>query len=134
MDPGTALAVTTISGKFLSIIWKYYMDVDGAQSEIKLLANELEYSHNLMQEFQQLAGKSSKLPLTASLDATIEQALSDLKTLESRLDPKTGAKAMRRLGKRALKWPFTKGEVEQWITRFQRLKETANLALNADQT
>ena len=134
MDPGTAIAVTTLSAKVLSIIWKYYKDVESAQSDIKLLANELEYSHDLMQEFQVLAGSSSKLPSAASLDTIITQALSDLKTIESKLDPGAGAKAMRRLGKRALKWPLSKGEVERWVTNFQRLKETANLALNTDQT
>ena len=134
MDPGTAVAVGTLSAKVLSIIWKYYKDVKDAQHDIKLLANELEYSHDLIQKFETMASGTSELPVAASLCTTIEQALSELKTLEKRLDPGSGAKAMRRLGKRALKWPFAKGEVEQWVTRFQRLKETASLALNIDQT
>ncbi|KAL8835874.1 MAG: hypothetical protein Q9176_006647 [Flavoplaca citrina] len=134
MDPGTAVAVGTLSAKVLSIIWKYYKDVKDAQHDIKLLANELEYSHDLMQKFETMASGTSELPIAASLCTTIEQALSELKELEKKLDPGTGAKAMRRLGKRALKWPFAKGEVEQWVTRFQRLKDTASLALKIDQT
>ncbi|KAL8647238.1 MAG: hypothetical protein Q9226_006515 [Calogaya cf. arnoldii] len=134
MDPGTIVAVGALSTKVVALIWKYYMNVEGAQAEVKFLANELEDIHKLMEKFQTLVNSSSKLPVAASLNATIKPALSDLKTLESRLDPGTAAKAMRRLGKRALKWPFDKGEVMQWVTRFQRLKETANLALNLDQT
>ncbi|KAL9037961.1 MAG: hypothetical protein Q9180_003421 [Flavoplaca navasiana] len=134
MDPGTAVAVGTLSAKVLSILWKYYKDVKDAQHDIKLLANELEYSHDLMQKFGTMAKGTPRLPMAASLYTTIDQALLELKTLEKKLDPGVGAKAMRRLGKRALKWPFAKGEVEQWVTRFQRLKETASLALNIDQT
>ncbi|KAL8752178.1 MAG: hypothetical protein Q9184_005817 [Pyrenodesmia sp. 2 TL-2023] len=133
MDPGTAVAVATLSAKVLSTIWKYYENVEGAQRDIKLLANELEDFDHLMQKFQGLVENNSKLPVAASLDARIKQALSYLKTLESRLNPGTGVKAMRRVGRRALIWPFTKNEVEQWVARFQRLKETANLALNTDQ-
>ncbi|KAL8672819.1 MAG: hypothetical protein Q9168_002730 [Polycauliona sp. 1 TL-2023] len=134
MDPGTAIAISTLSAKVLSIIWKYYKDVEGAQSDIKLLSSELEISHDLMHKLQKLVEGNAKLPLAASLEVTIKQALSDLKILEDKLDPGTPAKAMRRLGKRALKWPFKKGEVEQWVSRFQRLKDTANLAINTDQT
>lgn len=134
MDPGTAVAVGTLSAKVLSILWKYYKDVKDAQHDIKLLANELECSHDLMHQFGTMASGTSSLPMAASLYTKIEQALSELQTLDKKLNPGTGAKAMRRFGNRALKWPFAKGEVEQWVTRFQRLKETANLALNIDQT
>lgn len=41
---------------------------------------------------------------------------------------------MKRLGRRALEWPFTKKEVDEWIQKLQRLKATVDLALSADQT
>lgn len=134
MDPGTAVAVCTLSAKVVSIIWKYYKNVEGARGEIELLAKELEGLQHLMQKFQKLVDSSSKLPVAASLETTIKQALSDLETLESKLVLGKGTKVMRRFGKRALKWAFAKSEVEQWVSQFQRLKETANLALNTDQT
>ncbi|KAL8846119.1 MAG: hypothetical protein Q9221_008765 [Calogaya cf. arnoldii] len=134
MDPGTAVAVGALSVKVLTIVSKYYKNVEGAQGEIDILVTELQDLHPLMQSFQELVGRSPELPVAASLETTVTQALTDLKALESRLDLGTGAKAMRRFGKRALKWPFAKAEVEVIVTRFQRLKETANLALNVDQT
>ncbi|KAL8911316.1 MAG: hypothetical protein Q9171_003481 [Xanthocarpia ochracea] len=127
MDPGTAVAVTTLSAK-------YYKNAQSARDEIKFFANELEDFGRLMRKFPEMADRSSKLPMAASLDASIRQAFSDLKTLESKLVPGKGAKAMRRFGMRAWKWPFSKSEVEQWVARFQRLEEKANFALNIDLT
>ena len=134
MEPGTAIAVATLSAKVASTVWEYYKNAQSARDDIKFFANELEDLGRLMRKFPELADRSSKLPMAASLDASIRQALSDLETLESKLVPGKGAKAMRRFGMRAWKWPFSKGEVEQWVTRFQRLEEKANFALNIDLT
>ncbi|KAL9633166.1 MAG: hypothetical protein Q9204_003506 [Flavoplaca sp. TL-2023a] len=134
MDPGTALAVVSLSNKVISIISKYYNNVAGARSDIESLTNELQSSRNLMERLQTLADSTSKLPMAAALNPNIEKALSELKMLQSKLDPGAGDRVMRHFGRRALKWPFAKGEVEQWVTRFQRMKETVNLALNSDQT
>ncbi|KAL8992665.1 MAG: hypothetical protein Q9169_006925 [Polycauliona sp. 2 TL-2023] len=128
-----ALAVGSFSAKILTIISDYYKDVKGARDDIRLLTNELEYSRDVMQTFQGMADGSSKLPVAASLDAAINQALSDLKGLEDKLVPGTGTNLMRRFGKRALKWPFEKGEVERRVTSLQRLMQTANLALGMEQ-
>ncbi|KAL8800901.1 MAG: hypothetical protein Q9182_004825 [Xanthomendoza sp. 2 TL-2023] len=87
-----------------------------------------------MQRVEELVCKSPRFPVSASLPSTIEQAFLDVQLLESKLDPDKTGKAMKRLGRRALTWPFTKKEVEEWVTRFQRLKATANLALTTDQS
>ena len=136
MDPGTAIAVGQVSAKVLSIIWKYYSEVKDAKSNVTRLANEIQDFQNVMQKFSELLQKDSvvaKVPASASLITTIKQSLSDINILETKLDPGTGAKVMKRVGKRALKWPFTKKEVDEWVTRFQRLKGTLSLAMNADQ-
>lgn len=134
MDPGTAFAVISLTANAVTIIKKYYKGVAGAQSEIEFLINELESSRNLMERFQTLADSTSKLPMAASLNPNIEKALSELKLLQTRLDPGGKDKVMRRLGMRAFKWPFAKGDVDQCVTQLRRLKEMANLALNSDQT
>ena len=136
MDPGTAIAVGQVSAKVLSIIWKYYSEVKDAKSDVTYLADEIQDFHHVMQKFLELLQKDSmvaKVPASASLITTIEQSLSDIKILERRLDPGTGAKVMKRVGKRALKWPFSKKDVNDWVTRFQRLKGTLSLAMSADQ-
>ena len=135
MDPGTAIAVGQVSAKILSIIWKYYSEVKDAKSDVTYLADEIQNFRNVMQKISELLQKdSANVPASDSLIPTIEQSLSEIKILEGKLDPGTGAKVMKRVGKRALKWPFTKKEVDDWVTRFQRLKGTLSLAMNADQT
>lgn len=42
MEAGLVIAIGQISAKVLSTIWKYYSDVKDAESEITLLARELE--------------------------------------------------------------------------------------------
>lgn len=133
MDPGTAIAVATLSTKVVSLIWKYSSDFKNAQSSITLLANEIEAFKQVMLKLEELLKKSSNLPALGSLETTLKQALLDVENLERKLRPGKGAKTMERLGKR-LKWPLDKKEVEDWITTFQRLKATVNLALNTDTT
>ena len=134
MDPGTAIAVGEVSAKVMSIIWKYYSEVKDAKSDVTHLADEIQNFHNVMLKISELIQKdSAKVPALASLIPTIAKSLSEINILESKLDPGTGAKVMKRVGKRSLKWPFTKKEVDDWVTRFQRLKRTFSLAIDADQ-
>ncbi|KAL8832726.1 MAG: hypothetical protein Q9170_004770 [Blastenia crenularia] len=137
MDPGTALAVVQVSTKALSALWKYYADVKGAKEEFHYLTNELQSLHDVMEKLLELLQKPptvSKIPITTSLTTTITQSMLDIKALEEKLDPGTGAKVMKRFGKRALEWPFAKNEVDEWVQKLQRVKGTVNVALNIDQT
>ncbi|KAL8689298.1 MAG: hypothetical protein Q9218_004999 [Villophora microphyllina] len=134
MDPGTAIAVATLATKVLSIIWKYGSEVKNARASIMLLADEIHGFREVMQKVQDLLSKSSRISIPASLEKTIKQALLELQSLEGQLDSVEGSKRMRLFGKRALKWPLTKKEVDERVARFQRMKATINLALNTDST
>lgn len=136
MEPGTAIAVGQVSAKVLSIISKYYSDVKDAKNKIEYLANEVHDLQLVVKNLQEIIKNptTQKLPTSASLDQTIEQSLLDMKKLEKKLNPGTGDRAMKKVGKRALKWPFTAKETEEWMARLQRLKGTINLALNTDQS
>ena len=137
MDPGTAIAVGQVSGKTLSIIWKYYSEVKGAKDKIVHLANEIQNLQLVLHKLRELIKQDTttgKLSTSASLDKTIEQSLLDMQTLEKKLNPGIGDKAMKKFGKRALKWPLAAKETEEWMARLQRLKGTLNLALSTDQS
>lgn len=137
MDPGTAIAVGQVSAKVLSLIWKYYSGVKDAKNDIQHLVSELQDLHTVFEKCEELIQKSSlatKISASASLRITTEQALSDVKVLEVKLDPGAGKKAKRRLRKRALKWPLEKNEVNDWVARFERHKTSLNLALSMDGT
>ena len=114
---------------------QYYADVKDAKSDIQSLANELKDFQNVTLEIRKLfqtQRANNDLPVSSDLASTMEQSLVDIKDLELKLDPGTGDKLMKRVGRRALKWPFTKSEVTEWVSKLQRFKSTLNLALNAD--
>lgn len=134
MDPGTALAVVNTSAKVLSIFSKYYSEVKDAQRHITNLVNEIEDFRRVMQKFYELLRTSTKLSVSAALEPTIVQTLSDLGTLQTKLNPKPGARPMKRLGKRALTWPFEKKEVEEWTAKLHKLNMKINVALSTDQS
>ena len=132
MDPGTPIAVITLSAKVLSTIWTYYWEAKNARSDITALTDEIRGSQDVLQKVEDLLSRSSRVSLPASLETTLKQAQLDLTLIDKQIDPSKGTTRMRLFGKRALKWPFTKKEVEEWIARFDRLKTSINLALNTD--
>ena len=132
MDPGTPIAVITLSAKVLSTIWTYYSEAKNARSDITLLTDEIRAFQDVLQKLEDFLSRSSRVSLPASLETALKQAQSDLTSIDKQLDPGKGTKRMRLFGTRALKWPFTKKEVEESIARFDRLKTSINLALNTD--
>ena len=137
MEAGTAIAVGQVSAKALSTIWKYYSDVKDAKDMIQSLVNELQDLQNVALKVQHLmkqASQNKDMPTIITLSHTLEQSLSTVKNLEDKLNPEASNKAMKRVGKRALKWPFQKKEVEEWTARLQSFKLTLSLAIATDQT
>lgn len=133
MDPGTAIAISSLCAKVVSIIGKYYLDVQDAKRNVELLAHEVETFGHVVREIAELSDANPRLPVSTSLRSAINQALSDAQALHDKLDPGKTSKAMKRWGIRALTWPFTKKEVEEWVARFQRLTAMFNLPLTTDQ-
>jgi len=137
MEAGLAIAIGQVSANVLSIIWSYYCDVKDSKSNIALLATEIKDARHVIANFQDvLQHDPAKMEQSVSVKLlpTLEQSLADMELLEKKLEPGAGGKMMRRLGKRALKWPFSMKEVDDYIAKLQRLKTTLNLALVIDQT
>ena len=133
MEVGTILAVVQISTKVLSLLSKYYRDVKDAKEKVQLLSEEIETFQNVLQSVRNTVERSPA-KLSAVSVAAIERSQQHLSDLEEKLNPPTRKKVMDRVGLRALKWPFTNKEVEEWITKLNRDKSTLVLALNSDQT
>lgn len=137
MEPGTVIAIIETSFSVLSLIAKYYSGVKNAKEDVEGLKSEVEAFHNVLRKIQELVQTSSnanKLSLSDSLATVIESSSSDIEYIKHKLDPSRGEKVMRRVGLRALQWPFTKKEVEEHIARLERYKTTLTLALSSDQT
>ena len=133
MEPGTILAVVQISAKVLSLISNYYSGVTKAKADIDRLTKEISTFHNVLQSVERAVQHSpGKLPATSV--AAIDRSLNYLTSLEEKLNLTSGGKVMKRVGFRALKWPFTRKEFEELITKLDRDKATLILALNSDQT
>ena len=133
MEVGTILAVVQIATKVLSLLSKYYRDVKDAKDKVKRLSEEIETFQNVLQNVRKIVEHSpSKLPTVPT--AAIVHSQQYLSDLEEKLNPPKQKKMMDRVGLRALKWPFTNKEVEEWITWLNRDKTTLVLALNSDQT
>ena len=57
-----------------------------------------------------------------------------LEKLKAQLAPGYNSKPLSRLGKRALKWPYTGEEVEKIVFGLERYEQASVLALQVDQT
>ena len=136
MDPGTAIAVAQISAKVLSLIAKYYSGVKNAKTDIERLEVEVKALRDVLQRMQELARRpdGTKLSALPSCLTAIQQSYDDVTTLESKLNPGKRQKTMHRTGLRALMWPLTSKEVDEYITRLERQKSALNLALSTDTT
>lgn len=136
MDPGTIVGVVTASRTILSLLSTYFSDVKDAREDVKRFSKEVEDIHSILQKVEAIAKgpDAARQPGSGPALTAIEQSFSHIKELEEKLNPKTRQKIMKRVGLRALKWPFTKEQVTDYITKLERCKSSLNLALNADQT
>lgn len=136
MDPGTILAAVTTSATVISLISRYYSGVKNAREDVKRFSTSVEEIHSVLQKVQALVRgpEAARLPASDLAVTAIEQSLREITELEDQLNPKMGGKMMRRVGLRALKWPFTSKQMNEYIIRLERRKAMLNLALNADQT
>ena len=120
MEAGTAIAVGQVSAKVLSIIWTYFSDLKDARDDIHSLMAELQDLQHVALKVQDIIAKPSRamdMSTSTMLFRTLDKTLSEIKDLHSQLDPGEGKTSMKRMGKRALKWPFSKKEVDKRIGR-----------------
>lgn len=136
MDPGTILAAVTTSATVITLVSRYYSGVKNAREEVERFSALVEEIHSVLQKVQAHTSgpNAARLPASEPAVAAIEQSLREITELEEKLTPKMGRKMMKRVGLRALKWPFTSKQMDEYITKLERRKAMLSLALNADQT
>lgn len=71
--------------------------------------------HSVLGKADQMVrgSKPSTLPISNSVLESLQRRLKDLEDLKTKLDPGKRQKAMKRMGLRALKWPFTSKEIDK---------------------
>ncbi|KAL9045426.1 MAG: hypothetical protein Q9214_001526 [Letrouitia sp. 1 TL-2023] len=134
MDPGTIVAVIQVASKVLSLISKYYLDVKDAKADIEHLINQITVYRKILQNVERLVERGGSKRLPAASVMAIKESHDDIKSLEERLTPSKRKKAMSRLGRTALTWPFSKDKFRECVTKIEKHIASLNLALNCDQT
>ncbi|KAK0739040.1 hypothetical protein B0T21DRAFT_307466 [Apiosordaria backusii] len=133
------IAVIDLSAKVACLCVQYYSDVKNAKSDIKRLQGELQGLEKTLQGARELLespnGKSLKT--SQGLVDGLANCSSQLKQLQLRLEKKLhhgpAHKTMRRLGLRALKWPFKSKEIDTIIKNLERYRDTLSAGLTVDQ-
>lgn len=132
----SVVALVEISLKVLSLTVEYSAKVKTAKEDIARFRIELEAFIKVLQNLQELARspEATKLVALKALAKSIRQCELDLESLQKKLEPSKGRKAMSRYGVRALKWPFESSELHNFMGTLERYKSTFSTALNTDQT
>lgn len=135
---GAASVITVIelSAKVASVCVQYSRGVKHAAEDIDRLQGEVKSLQDVLQHVKQLLDGSNGAQMSASprLSKEIDGSRSELTALDQRLNSSKSRKAMRRVGFRALKWPFESKAVYEIIGRLERRKQSISLALQVDQT
>ena len=143
MDPfsgvASAIAVIQISEEVCALLKEYISSVAHAKGDIRRLREEVLTLQSIFRMVEDLrdqpeSGKLEVLDLLAKPGGLIQRCLEDLRDLASKLNPGDGPTAMRRVGVRALKWPFAIKDVESRILILERYKTIFNMALSAGNT
>ncbi|OJK02214.1 hypothetical protein ASPACDRAFT_1879572, partial [Aspergillus aculeatus ATCC 16872] len=122
----SVIAVIQLTGSLVRICAGYVQEVKNARNEIFSLQEAIKiYLHSR-------DGKA--LPTSSHLAKTITECLSDLRSLEAKIDPRSAGNLMRKFGLRALKWPLKRTEVNNMTQSLERYKSSFLLCLQVDQT
>jgi hypothetical protein len=135
-EAASIIAVVQITAEVVKLCGGYLSDVSDARQEVQQMHSRVSALHNVLEQAQRLLGdsKSNRLPMSTSILGSLNQCMSELQGLRTRLNPGKTQKGMRRLGLRALKWPFPKTEVERILKMLDGYTTTFNVALLTDQT
>ncbi|VUC20528.1 unnamed protein product [Clonostachys rosea] len=130
------IAIVDISAKIAAQCYDYGKKVCNAKADIDRLQKEVSTLTGIAKSVEDLLGgpNGNRLATSHQLKAAIGEALGHLEKVDERITLKKGQKTMSRLGLRALKWPFEKGEIEGLVGDLRNCGQNINSALQIDQT
>lgn len=143
MDPVSAaasvIAVVQISAQIFDLCLTYYSEVKDARTDIKRLRDEIMSLQSVLTQIADLADargttELSNLDLLNQPDGPVQQCRAELMALAAKLNSGQGKDKMRQFGLRALRWPFSRKDVDKTLLAIRRQKEIFTLALTADTT
>jgi hypothetical protein len=126
------IAVIQISEQVLELCGKYASGVLHAREEIGYLTKEVKAVQCVLKELNDVIERDGKDSKAAMFDEPVKECAAVLSDLRVSLNQGMGRRKMRKLGHRALAWPFKSGDVEKEIKKLERQKTTIALALSTD--
>lgn len=133
----SVIAVIQIAEDVCSKLQQYMWAVKDAKKDIERLRDEVLSLHNVLEKVDDLKNdpRSAKLPALNTLNkpnGPIEKCNHELVKLLDELDIGQGDTTMKRVGWRALKWPFSSKAIDKKVGALERYKATFSFAITAD--
>lgn len=131
------IAVIQISAQIASLCFQYSAAVKDAKKDIERLQGKVADLRHVLDGMNQLLDfdrRDKRVSTVQKLASSLKDCCLGLEALKTQLDPGKSRTAMRRLGLRALKWPFTSKEVDKILVDLERYEQIFVLALQVDQT
>jgi hypothetical protein len=129
--------VVQLAGEVFGVCLEYSLQVKDAKRDIERLQDQCSDLQKLLAKVADLASapNADKLPALAEVlqpGGPLQKCQLELESLLSKLEG--GSKSeMKRVGLRALKWPFSSAEVDKTVAALERCKAAFTLALATDQ-
>jgi hypothetical protein len=132
----SCIAVADLSAKVAMLCLKYSTEVASARRDIDLLLIHVSGMEAILRNAGRLIqGTDRDSLLTSSeLASHFEDFKKELEQLQTKLQLTSTRKSMSRFGLRALKWPFSRSEVDAIIKRLERFQSNITSSLQIDQT
>ncbi|KAG7402993.1 Kinesin light chain [Fusarium oxysporum f. sp. rapae] len=132
----SAIAIIDLSAKVATLCFQYSTAVVNARADIIHLQSRLNDLDACLRGVHRilLGPNNQALAISRDLIDSLDGCKSELVQVQNRLDPGKARKTIRRLGLRALKWPFDGKEVSGIVANLERYKQTIILCLQVDQT
>jgi len=140
-ETASVIAVIQIAEDVYGKLSDYICAVKDARKDIECLKNQLLALHDVLEKVDDLKKEIEKdsslatrpnLNLLNNLEKPLNECHAELASLSTKLDPGQGDTAMKRFGRRALKWPFTRKDVDKKIEALESYIVTFSLALTGD--
>ncbi len=131
----SVIAVIQLTGTVVKICGGYIQEVKDARDDIISLQRTVADLEAILQKLKELLQEPRGIKLSTSLLVNnISDCLACLEAVEKKIDLGRRKRMMKRLGIRALRWPFKRSEVDRIITNLERYKLFFTLSLQVDQT
>ncbi|KAL8403218.1 hypothetical protein RB594_008469 [Gaeumannomyces avenae] len=136
----SAIAVIDLAAKVGALCFQYSLAVKDAKEDIERFRQQIEALKTIAEGAQRLlqGPDGARLETSQNLRDALANTHSQLDPIRTKLKKKlkrgrTG-QVMRRIGLRALTWPFEAKDVDKIIANLQRDQDTISAALQIDQT